>query len=508
MSDGPPPDGASADAADRAPGRPRRPLWLAAVAAGLTFLAIYGIWNRQQDESAAMDTPAAPTGLFQEGQARGTSLTAVGRVTGMAIPCTAWLLDTGGSPQDAAHAVMAGRCTGIDDSATVLSEEPVAGARVEFNTFATLTTAEQVPGVSVPVTEVVWASTRGTDLAVVRLDTTYGELAGRGVAPIRPVAPLAEGGQILVASVPVAGIPADQQKLRGSRCAVGVTTDVAEGPWLFDDVQASGCQGMLEGSAGSPAFNPAGEAVGMVATSTIAAPQGADCTTGRPCAVAGGTVAFRPDTTYLVGVEALGACFEAGALTRDPGCPLEDPAGVVVASVGSTTVRAGAPVTLGVADGSGEPLGTAAIEARVGMLGAVDCRAPEGWAPTPVVAGEVVVTAPAQQGLAVLCVGSPEQPTPILVTVSGTAPDAGSIELEQVPVEGGVQVAPVPDPPRYSRFAWVIEPGGSTDCATAEGYTAFSGPAVIQAADLPATVCVIAYDDAGASSVPTAIRVG
>jgi hypothetical protein len=37
----------------------------------------------------------------------------------------------------------------------------------------------------------------------------------------------------------------------------------------------------------------------------------------------------------------------------------------------------------------------------------------------------------------------------------------------------------------------------------------FTGrPAFLQAADLPATVCVIAYDDAGTPSVPVAFEVG
>ena len=469
---------------------------------------MFGIWNRQQNESAALDSPAAPAGLFQQSQAEGTSLVSVGRVTGMAIPCTAWLLDTGGQPDDPAYAVTAGRCTGIDDSSTVLSAVPIDGAQVAFNSFASLTTAVQLPSVPVPIEEVAWASTRGTDLALVRLGATLGELADQGIAPIRPVAPLAEGGQILVASVPVEGIPADQQHLRGSRCAVGATTEVAEGPWLFADMQASDCEGMLEGSAGSPAFNPAGEAVGMVTTSTIAAPQGADCALDRPCAVGDGTVAFQQDTSYLVDVRGLGACFEDGAFTRGADCPLEDPAGVVVASVRSTTVPAGGPVPVQLEDPAGEPLAVARVLAKSGALGTVDCWDAQGWAAVAVTQGQAVVTAPAQQGLAVLCVGSGDQPTPLVVTVSGTAPDASAIQLEQVPVADGVQVAPVLDPPQYSRFSWLVEPGGSTDCVTAEGYTQFTGePAVIQAADLPATVCVIAYDDAGAASVPTAFTV-
>jgi hypothetical protein len=488
--------------------RPRRPLWLAAIAAVLTFVAVFGIWNRQQNESAARNTPAAPTGLFQESQARGTSLTAVGRVTGMAVPCTAWLLDVDAQSTDPAYAVTAGRCAGIDDSATVLAGEPTPGAKVEFNTFASLTTAVRVSPVTVPIEEVAWASMRGTDLAILELGATYGELSAQGVAPIRPVAPLAEGGQILVASVPVAGIGPDEQHLRGSRCEIGASTTVVEGPWVFRDVGSSDCEGILGGSAGAPAFNPAGEAVGMVATSTIAAPEGADCGVGRPCAVASGSVAMQPDTTYLVELARIGSCFADGGFALGGDCPLEDPSGVVVASVDSSTVGAGSEVVVDVEGPAGEPLATPTIGALAGPLTALDCWDGTGWADVAVEQGRAVVTAPAQQGLALLCIGSAAQPTPLVVTVSRTGPDAGAIQVEQVPVAEGIRVAPVPDPPQFTRFAWVIEPGPRGDCSTAEGFVEFTGePALIQAADLPATVCVIAYDDAGAASAPTAIRV-
>ena len=131
---------------------------MAALAALITFLAIYGLYSRQRAESEATTGPAAPGGLFQEGQARGTSLTAVGRANGLAEPCTAWLLDTGGAAGDPAHAVTAGRCVGIADSATVLVDQPIDGAEVEFNTFASLTSASRVEPVVAPVESIAWAS--------------------------------------------------------------------------------------------------------------------------------------------------------------------------------------------------------------------------------------------------------------------------------------------------------------------------------------------------------------
>jgi hypothetical protein len=475
---------------------------MAALAALITGLAVYGVYAREREQTAAIDAPTSPGGLFREEQARGTSLTAVGSIEGLALPCTAWLLDVGAAPDSPALAVTAGRCVGIEDSTTVLADLPTTGS-VSFNTFAALTSADYVAPVVAPVDRILWASMRGTDLAVLRLGASYAELSAQGVDPIAPVDPLAEGGEVLVAGVPVEGVPDDEQNLRGSRCSVGATTDVAEVPWIFQAMQVSGCAGILEGSAGSPAFNPAGEAVGMVTTTTIGAPEATDCAAGRPCEVGEGTVSLRTDTSYVLPVGQLAACFPEGTLTLGDDCDLEDPETVVEATVASTEVEAGSAIEVGI-----EGTAPRAVSTKQGMLGSVDCWDAEGWVPAFVVDGALTVTAPSGQGLGLLCVGASSHPTPILLTVSGEAPASGEFELAQVPVEGGVEVRPVPEPPEFSTFTWVSGPAGTIDCATAEGYTEFVGePALIEAADLPSTVCVIAYDDAGTPSEPVAFEV-
>lgn len=301
-------------------------MWLAALAAAVTFLSILGLWANQRADQAAADSASSPAGLFLESQAKGTPLVSVGRTSGLARPCTAWLIDTGGTASNSAYAVTAGRCVGIDDADTALAGEPVTGATVEFNAFAPVTTAVQPHLVLAPADEIAWASVQGTDLAVLRLGVTQGELAAQGVAPIPAVATPAQGTEVLVAGVPVEEIPSNERYLRGTRCTVGVTTDVREGPWLLADARASNCSGTLDGSWGSPAFNPAGEAVAMVSTTTIgAAADSPDCEGGRPCEVRAGTVTVvQPDTTYLVAVDALNGCFADGTFTPGGDCRLGD----------------------------------------------------------------------------------------------------------------------------------------------------------------------------------------
>jgi hypothetical protein len=551
--------------ADSAKGH-KRPLWLAALAALVTFLALYGAYSRQSSDVPGADSPESPAGLFQQSQAAGTSLTAVGRTVGLAEPCTAWLVDAG-APADAdAYAVTSARCVGQTDPTTVMADRDLQDASVEFNAFAPLSTAKQADVVRAPIQAVEWASVRGTDLAVLRLGSTYGELAGRGVRPIDPVGASDKGAEILIAGVPVEGVEPDQQYLRGSRCQVGETSDILEDGLLGHDAQGSGCAGILGGSEGSPVFNPAGEAVAMVTTTTIGATQETACALGLPCQVSDdGGISVKEDTSYMLPVGALAGCFAGGAFTLGGDCALEDPATVLPARAVASVAKPGSTVEVQLEGELPEGISsTAAIEVKQGKLGTVDCGAPEGWlgaaeaaaqaaadagvadvapsastapaasagadpaasadsgaspaagsaagsgdvAPTPPEQWSYPVILPADEGFTLVCVGLAAHPTEVVIKADGTAPDPGTIELTTTTVEGGVQVEPVFDPPELTQFRWVSGPVDSIDCSTAEGYVEYRRvPATIQAADLPSTVCVIGIDEAGNESKPAAIKV-
>ena len=495
------------------PGRGKRPIWLAALAAVVTGLAVFGIYTRENSGTPDLDSPTSPGGLFQAAQAAGTSLTGVGRTIGLSEPCTAWLLDVGGPAASQAYAITNGRCVGATDPAAVVSDQSLGNAVVEFNAFAALTSAVLPDLVQAPVSEVVWASTRGTDLAVLRLASTYGEMADQGVRAIEAVPTLDQGAEILIAGVPVEDIAEDEQFLRGSRCTVGGTTDVRENGWLWRDEQASDCHGILDGSGGSPVFNPAGNAVAMVNTSTIGAETGAACSDGQPCEVTDGGVAVKPDTSYMVAVDALAQCFPEAEFALGGACILEDPSTVVPAVASAQVAKPGTTVEVRM-DGP-VPEGVD-VRVKEGPLGETDCLDPEGWqdaakdtGPGSQGAGWVhSVTLPAKDGYTLVCVGGPGQPTEIVIQADGTAPDPATIELTQTKVDGGVQVRPVAAPPELVDFRWVRGPAGSMECAVAEGYVQYAGTAAtIPVADLPSAVCVIGIDQAGNESPPARIEV-
>jgi hypothetical protein len=303
-------------------------------------------------------------------------------------------------------------------------------------------------------------------------------------------------------------------------------------------------------------FNPAGHAVAMVTATTIGATQETACALGLPCQVGDdGGIAVEEDTSYMLPVGALAACFPGGTFTLGGGCSLEDPATVVPARAVAAVARPGSTVPIRL---EGElPVGFAStddVQVKQGELGTVDCAAPEGWldaaqaaaqaaeaagivepeasasvapggsaeasagpqttegpgvaAPAPEALWSYPVILPGDEGFTLVCVGSAQQATGVVIRADGTPPDPATIELTTRPVEGGVQVEPVFSPPELTAFRWVSGPVDSIDCATAEGYVEYRRiPATIQAADLPTTVCVIGRDAAGNESEPAAIKV-
>lgn len=500
------------------PTRSGRPLWVALVAAAAVFLMAFVVYQRNRPEQAAPSDPASPAGLVLASQGAGTSLAAVGRTHGLPSACTAWLLapgETGAArPSDPAYAVTAGRCLGITDSNTVLSEHALTGASVDFTAFAALTTAAPPSLQTARITSVEWASLRFTDLAVLRLDRTYGDLAAAGVKPIPVGTPATDDAEVLAAGVPVAGIPADQRFLRVAKCHLGDEVNVLEGPWLLTDAHATDCPGFRTGSAGSPAFDPAGQAVAMVVSSTIGlAERSAECPLGNPCAVTS-KVEARSDTSYAVSVAGLAKCFTAGRFQLGAGCPLEDPATVVAAVPAHRAAQPGGQIRVRLgeatpASADSASAGTTKVASKVGPLTETDCHSRVGWGqPLARADFRLTVDLPATPGWVLACVGRPAQPTAVILRADGTAPDASRLELLSKPVQGGIRVWLGAFPDGVNQVWWASGPLG-TDCAAAEGFTRYRDqPSVIPADDLPAVVCLVALDEAGNRSLAVSNDVG
>ena len=163
------------------------------------------------------------------------------------------------------------------------------------------------------------------------------------------------------------------------------------------------------GPQGSPVFNPAGEAVAMVTTTTIGATEETACALGLPCQVSDdGGISVKENTNYMLPVAALAGCFANGTFTLGGDCALEDPASVLPARAVASVAKPGSTVEIQLEGELPEGFSsTAAIEVKQGKFGTVDCRAPEGW----LGAAEAAALAAADAGVADVA-ASAESPTP------------------------------------------------------------------------------------------------
>ncbi len=252
--------------------------------------------------------------------------------------------------------------------------------------------------------------------------------------PIDPVAAVEKGSQILIAGVPVQGIEPNRRFLRGSRCQAEGTSDVLEGGWLWHDSQVSDCEGILGGSWGSPSFNPAGEAVAMVNTTTIGSEQVTGSAPGRPCQVsADGVVSvkqgasswFRSRTSRRASLR---------RLTLGGQCPLEDPASVLpakaVAAVSTPGRRWRSSSTGDCPRGSRRRPISRSSRGRWARWTAVLLKGGKAQpqstrlAPTHSTrAVDLPSRPPPDEGFTLVCVGSAAQPTEVVIKAANTAPN-------------------------------------------------------------------------------------
>jgi hypothetical protein len=503
--------------------RSGRPLWLAILAAVFVGAAVYTLMYKPSQEPAASSDPASPAGLVLPNQGKHTSLAAVGPLTGLDQPCTGWVVapqkgavpaaaeedassptasgrPSQAAPKGVAYALTAAQCVGITDSTKVLAGRKLSGVTLGVTAFAPVTSAVKSSLQEVAVTEVVYASARWRNLAVLRLGATYEELQSKGVFPVRLAAQPKPGTTVLAATAPTAGIPEEQQFLRVSKCKVGDVVQVLSGPWVWAGQQSSDCQGVIGGSLGGPVFDPAGDALGMIVGTTIGTTNSdGTCTANRPCQVTANSVSVQSDTTYLQDLAVLGGCLREPNFKLGGKCDLEDPRTVVPAAAEVDAAQPGATVQVTLTGPA-----TGYLASKYGDLTVTDCHDDQGWGqPVPATGWRVRMTLPDKPGWQLACVGSPEQPTPVVVAVDTTPPDTAAVKLDVKQVEAGRMVSPVLNPPEFASFLWTSGPAHVVDCAIAEGYQKYRGtPALIQAADLPAGVCLIAVDSAGNKAMP------
>jgi hypothetical protein len=399
-----------------------------------------------------------------------------------------------------------GHCVGLWDSTSVLVDDASNPTAVTFNGF--IDTQDQAFTIEAPT--VRWATMRGTDLAVLELDETLGDLQAKGVRAYRLAPPAAVDERITVIGAPTSGVDAEEAFLRRVDCRVlRDATRLLEWRWVWDAAQPNSCRGILGGNSGSPVFDEAGDVVGIINTTTIGAPLGGECDLGRPCEIGPDGPVQRADTSYAQPVDGVLACFVDGRFDLGGSCPLEpgDPIGVSqIQRYGSAPWSWSAEVTAAA---------YTQVVMKTGPIGRTDCRAADGYGPLLTPPAVFDGPMPDVDSTELVCIAGVAADGTVALGAAGFAvaatdnvPPTAPIELAiNGDPEWGYLVEPIFNPPDLSDYLLSFGPEGSVDCGDESAYMPYRRvPINLFPEDLPATVCVIGFDYARNRTEPVEFR--
>jgi hypothetical protein len=439
---------------------------------------------------------------------------AVARVTGSST-CTGVLVETAAEDRWAsapAYLLTNGHCAIFQGANEVNLDQPGRGAAV-FNYFVDAQGAQ----VRVAVKRVAYSTMKGIDLAVLELDSTLNEMAGRGVRPLK-LGEAAVGETVRNVGAPVSGIPSGEQFLRLSECRLEAEVELIEHVWRTRRAWRNFCSDVLGGSSGSPLIRASnGDVVGLIFTTTSYSPVWADCALNRPCEWTGAGHTAYEYANYAVPLDGLRSCFEAGGqfnVTR-PECPL-DPGRQLAAR--PSPVRVGQPSTE-----------SAAVQWRITLSGSlpfyraksgwardVDCSREEGYGPIRNLAEmpEYAVERPVEEGLYAACILAGDTPQPsaswqqprhateLRLWLDSTPPIFDPSAVVHDDVESW-RVNHIFRPPELTRYIGKTGPPDSTECADPAGYRPLLiGFTTLAKRDGPYRYCLIGFDEADNASRP------
>lgn len=167
----------------------------------------------------------------------------------------------------------------------------------------------------VKVNKVVYATMKQYDLAVLQLDATYGDMAIKGILPMKlQRSPSPQKQPIELAHIPIDGVDMEHRYIRHSACNItDKTSALYEGifPWLWEPAYSMDCTGVVGGSSGSPVvLNEQANIIGIVNTTVTPGYNG--CGLGRPCEIVGNHSSIREGASYFIPVNRI-----IDALTSD-----------------------------------------------------------------------------------------------------------------------------------------------------------------------------------------------
>ena len=190
--------------------------------------------------------------LNREGQSQAYS--GVGRFRGGGSCTASFLKPVAGGLADSAPAyvITAGHCISMGPSNEVILDLPASNISATFGYF--IDTPDQQ--VRFNSKRIAYSSMKGTDLAIVELDATDGQVAAMGYRPLEFSSdPPAPGEPILITGIPSSSIPSEEVFLRQAGCTHGGEACLVEFIWTFYSFHRNDCADIKGGASGSPVLS-------------------------------------------------------------------------------------------------------------------------------------------------------------------------------------------------------------------------------------------------------------
>ncbi|MFA0998597.1 MULTISPECIES: trypsin-like serine peptidase [Pseudomonas syringae group] len=276
--------------------------------------------------------PFTPSQLLENEDGRFDHWNGIGRMESRGNSmCTAVLIDPRAnpridSPDVPAYVLSSGHCT-YTKSGQLGVDLEIEG-HVEFNYFKGMSRNRK----SYALKRIKWSSLRGTDLALLELDTTLSRLLKDGIKPLALAQTMPSVGMdVLSVSAP---LTATGYTLRLSACKLESVVNIVENPYSWNANLSNRCEDVLPGSSGSPLVNRyTNRIIGIMGTTTRGATEQSRCFTDSPCEVNDGQASWHADTNYASPVDALPACFADGVFDMTgPACTLQSVAQLTLAN--------------------------------------------------------------------------------------------------------------------------------------------------------------------------------
>lgn len=291
-------------------------------------------WSDLLNEPAPKDAELAP--LLSAHDSTSRRFFSVGELLGtigVGWSCTATLVAGSDNPEPDKPALIltAGHCAaGMTGDNEVVIDRPMGEGWFFTPSYFH---DNQDQHLRVPILKVLYSSMKSTDIGVLQLGETYGQLLEKGFRPMRLRALAGTTPEIDIAHIP-RGLFRDHY-MRYSECpsrqpvALFETARVVELqkdlPWFWPSANPHSCIGIYGGSSGGPIF-ARGEwnIIGVVSTTL----HEEGCGIGKPCEIEGGQPVGKVGTSYFASIEALVEAFKADG-SFDPSS-LDPGTGIVI----------------------------------------------------------------------------------------------------------------------------------------------------------------------------------